>query len=177
MDAREYLARKGLDGSRDDERPNTLEEKAWDRARHAGGHKPRAGTPYDWEEWERYHEELAEGADGIEQKIDHEAHRQAHERAKRKQQHVSGVQEYIPSPDDGLPPASGTVTSKTSTVSPAWQVSPALRFAFKALAIMLPPLAVGLAQGGARRVVVSLLLTLLGWLPGCLYAWRWLNRQ
>ncbi len=60
MDAREYLARKGLDGERDKERPNTLEEKAWYRAREAGDHRPRAGTPHDWEDWERYHETLAE---------------------------------------------------------------------------------------------------------------------
>ncbi|MFW6345388.1 MAG: YqaE/Pmp3 family membrane protein, partial [Halomonas sp.] len=77
MDAREYLARRGLDGERDRERPNTLEEKAWSRAREAGDHRPRAGTPFDWEEWERYHDDLAEGAETITQKVDHEAHRRA----------------------------------------------------------------------------------------------------
>ena len=50
MDAREYLARKGLDGSRDEPRPNSLEEKAWERARQSGDQQPRAGTPHDWED-------------------------------------------------------------------------------------------------------------------------------
>ncbi|WP_111414672.1 YqaE/Pmp3 family membrane protein [Billgrantia lactosivorans] len=165
MDAREYLARKGLDGRRDEERPNTLEEKAWERAREAGGHRPRAGTPYDWEDWERYHEELAEGAEGIDPKIDHEAHRPGREVD-------DAVQEYVPSSSTGPGRAEAVAPS-----SPAWQASPALRFAYQALAVLLPPLAVGLAQGGGRRVVICLLLTLLGWVPGCLYAWAWLRRR
>ena len=75
MDAREYLNRKGVGLDRDPDRPNTLEEKAWERARGAGSHRPNSGTPYDWEDWERYHDDLAEGADTLEQKIDKEAHR------------------------------------------------------------------------------------------------------
>ncbi|MGR2737798.1 YqaE/Pmp3 family membrane protein [Billgrantia sp. Q4P2] len=174
MDAREYLARKGLDRSRDEERPNTLEEKAWERARQAGGHQPRAGTPYDWEDWERYHEELAEGAETIDQKIDHEAHRQAQEFAQAEREANAAVQEYVP-PAEADPAISGTREPASSP--PAWQESTALRLSYKALAVLLPPLAVGLAQGGARRVIVSLVLTLLGWVPGCLYAWSWLLRR
>jgi hypothetical protein len=68
MDAREYLNRKGVGLDRDPHRPNTLEEKAWERARGAGSHRPNSGTPYDWEDWERYHDDLAEGADTLEQK-------------------------------------------------------------------------------------------------------------
>ncbi|MGR4067593.1 YqaE/Pmp3 family membrane protein [Halomonas sp. LR3S48] len=166
MDAREYLARKGLDGRRDEERPNTLEEKAWERARQAGGHQPHAGTPYDWEDWQRYHEELAEGAETIDQKIDHEAHRQGRESAPTEHETNAAVQEYVP-PADASPVPS----------IPAWQESAALRFSYKALAVLLPPLAVGLAQGGGGRVIVCLFLTLLGWVPGCLYAWSWLNRR
>lgn len=63
MDAREDMAKKGIGGGRDEERPNTLEEKAWARAREAGDHRPRAGTPHDWEDWERHHDELAEGVE------------------------------------------------------------------------------------------------------------------
>lgn len=74
MDAREYLARKGLDVDKEEQRPNTLEELAWSRARSAGHERPRSGTPYDWEDWERYHEALAGDADALEQKIDPEAH-------------------------------------------------------------------------------------------------------
>ncbi|NIC07378.1 YqaE/Pmp3 family membrane protein [Billgrantia bachuensis] len=173
MDAREYLAKKGLDGRRDEERPNTLEEKAWERARQAGGHQPRAGTPYDWEDWERYHEELAEGAEAIDQKVDHEAHRQAQEFERTEREANAAVQEYVPPAEQG--PAPGG--AREATASPPWQESATLRFSYKALAVLLPPLAVGLAQGGSKRVLVSLLLTLLGWVPGCLYAWSWLRRR
>lgn len=172
MDAREYLARKGLDGRRDEERPNTLEEKAWERARQAGGHQPRAGTPYDWEDWQRYHEELAEGAETIEQKIDHEAHEQSRESKRTQRQADAAVEQYVP-------PAAGPVADQARNAAaspPAWQASAALRVAYQTLAVLVPPLAVGLAQGGRRRVIVSLFLTLLGWVPGCLYAWAWLRR-
>ncbi|WP_340163038.1 hypothetical protein [Vreelandella populi] len=73
MDAREYMARKGLDGGKDEERPNTLEELAWSRARGASSKRPKSGTPHDWEDWERYHEELAAGSERLIQKIDHQA--------------------------------------------------------------------------------------------------------
>lgn len=192
MDAREYMARKGLDGSRDEERPNTLEEKAWERARQAGGHQPRAGTPHDWEDWERYHDELAEGAEGIDQKIDHEAHRRALEIERGEREADEAVQHYVPAGDnastshgasggDAGPEADaarGAASSSPGVPSASVEPMPsALRFAFKALAILLPPLAVGLSQGGAKRVVYSLALTLLGWVPGCIYAWLWLKRR
>lgn len=74
MDAREYLARKGVNLDKEEERPNTLEELAWSRARRAGQDRPRSGTPHDWEDWDRYHETLAEDADKLEQKIDVQAH-------------------------------------------------------------------------------------------------------
>lgn len=174
MDAREYMARKGLDGSRDEERPNTLEEKAWERARQAGGHQPRAGTPHDWEDWERYHDKLAEGADTIEQKIDHEAHRQAKEEAE-------GVSEAEPVVREYVPPKTHEKMASVRQVPPSMsslgrQDSLTLRFSLMALALLLPPLAVGLSRGGAGRIAICLLLTLLGWLPGCLYAWWWLRR-
>ena len=56
MDAREYLNRKGVGSERDPDRPNTLEEKAWERARGSGHQRPKSGTPHDWEDWERHHE-------------------------------------------------------------------------------------------------------------------------
>ena len=168
MDAREYLARKGLDGSRDEARPNSLEEKAWERARQSDQQQPRAGTPHDWEDWERYHQDLAEGASVIEQKFDREAQHQrdaAHEPSR--QSANATVQEYIP------PGETGTDTNKT----PISITTPASRFAYGALVVLFPPAAVGLAGGGSRRVFISLALTLLGWLPGCIYAGLWLKRH
>lgn len=167
MDAREYLARQGIDGERDRERPNTLEEKAWARAREAGDHRPRAGTPYDWEEWERYHDDLAEGAESITQKIDREAHRRAleHERAARADTAVGIVTPRGESDRCSTPAVSGTVHEEP----------PKLRLALKLLAVLLPPLALGLAGQTARRVLVAVALTLLGWIPGVVYAWRRLS--
>jgi uncharacterized membrane protein YqaE (UPF0057 family) len=176
MDAREYLAKKGLDGSRDEDRPNTLEEKAWERARQAGGHQPRAGTPYDWEDWERYHDELAEGAETIEQKFDHEAHRRAQELAEEGREANAAVQQFVPT-EESRPASDNSDVAAIPAAQETWQASAALRLSFKILAILLPPLAVGLAQGGVRRVAVSFLLTLLGWVPGCIYAWTWLQRR
>ncbi|KFC50210.1 hypothetical protein DK37_14700 [Halomonas sp. SUBG004] len=40
MDAREYLNRKGVGLDRDPDKPNTLEEKAWERARGSGQQRP-----------------------------------------------------------------------------------------------------------------------------------------
>ena len=51
MDAREYLNRKGVGVSGESDRPNTLEEKSWERARGAGEQRPKSGTPHDWEDW------------------------------------------------------------------------------------------------------------------------------
>ncbi|MEQ5802674.1 YqaE/Pmp3 family membrane protein [Halomonas sp. H10-9-1] len=166
MDAREYLARQGIDGERDRERPNTLEEKAWARAREAGDHRPRAGTPHDWEEWERYHDDLAKGAESIAQKIDREAHRRALEHTARS------------AGDDAVgivtPPAQPTGGDRSAAVPPESprEAPPALRRTQLALAVLLPPLALALAGEPPRRVTLGLALTLLGWLPGAIYAWR-----
>ncbi|MDN3555447.1 YqaE/Pmp3 family membrane protein [Halomonas maura] len=164
MDAREYLARKGLDGERDRERPNTLEEKAWSRAREASDHRPRAGTPHDWEDWERYHEVLAEGAESLQQKIDQEAHRRARERAGR-----AAVETCAP--------AAASPALEAGSAARSRPVPTEVRLALLAMAVLMPPLAVGLAQGGGRRVAINLLLTLLGWLPGVVHAWRWLGHR
>ncbi len=164
MDAREYLARQGIEGERDRERPNTLEEKAWARAREAGDHRPRAGTPHDWEEWERYHDDLAEGAESITQKIDHEAHRRAleHDSTARADAAVG-----IVTPSGGSGSRATAELPDTDHGEP-----PRLRLALKVLAFLLPPLALGLAGESARRVLVAVALTLLGWVPGVVYAWR-----
>ncbi|HSH57513.1 MAG TPA: YqaE/Pmp3 family membrane protein [Halomonas sp.] len=172
MDAREYLARKGLDGERDRERPNTLEEKAWARARESGDHRPRAGTPHDWEEWERYRGELTEGAESIAQKIDHEAHRQAlsHKHPLAHEQDASAedatVGTFIPPTQEG-----GAVGHSPASSDAASEAPPRVRLALRMLAILLPPLALGLAGLGRRSVLIALALTLLGWVPGVVYAW------
>jgi len=165
MDARDYLAKKGIAQGRDEERPNTLEEKAWARAREAGDHRPRAGTPFDWEDWERYHDDLAEGAERIEQKIDHEAHRQALEHDGAASDRSAGA----------VPP--DTSSADPTASAPAVPAEPAPRAALLALAVLLPPLAVGLAGAGRRRLGWSLLLTLLGWVPGAVHAWRLVSRS
>ncbi|WP_253450688.1 YqaE/Pmp3 family membrane protein [Halomonas sp. Y3] len=166
MDAREYRARKGLDGDRERERPTTLEEKAWARARESGDHRPRAGTPHDWEEWERYHDELAEDADSLEQKINHEAHQRFLEHRAREQEAQKSVKQF----DPGAP--------AEASFSPAEPVpAGAPRTALLALAVLMPPLAVGLSRAPARRVGLSLLLTLLGWLPGVIHALRLVARR
>ncbi|UYG08723.1 YqaE/Pmp3 family membrane protein [Halomonas sp. M4R1S46] len=170
MDAREYLARKGLDGERDRERPNTLEEKAWSRAREASDHRPRAGTPHDWEDWERYHDVLAEGAESLEQKIDQEAHRRALE-------HEGGVEHFTPRAGDRdrITPAESKAPSEAAPSAEA-PARPEPYAALLALAVLLPPLAMGLAGGGPRRLAIALGLTLLGWVPGVVYVIHWLRR-
>ncbi|SDJ95003.1 YqaE/Pmp3 family membrane protein [Billgrantia gudaonensis] len=166
MDAREYMAKKGIDRGRDELRPNTLEEKAWARARESGDHRPHAGTPFDWEEWERYHEDLAEDAEQIDQKIDHEAHRDGteHETGEPARD-LDAVQHYEPPADTSSPVS-----------SPAVPDEPAPRAALLALAILLPPLAVGMGGFGGQRVMRNVLLTLLGWVPGAVHAWRLVRR-
>jgi uncharacterized membrane protein YqaE (UPF0057 family) len=164
MDAREYLARKGLDTGRDRERPNTLEEKAWERARGAGGHRPRAGTPHDWEEWEQLHDALAADAERIGQKIDSEAHR--HPLPPQDDPRVGHF-----TPAETSPGAAGSTPASSDP-----RRHPGLRAPLLALAVLLPPLSIGLSGGGGRRVATCLLLTLLGWLPGVVHALRWLLR-
>ena len=166
MDAREYLARQGIDGERDRERPNTLEEKAWARAREAGDHRPRAGTPHDWEEWERYHDDLARGAESIAQKIDREAHRRALDHGGLPRDDAT-VAHHAPS--------RGREVGDGGSLPPLPAEPPWVRLALRVLAILLPPLALGLAGQATRRVRVAMALTLLGWIPGVVYAWRRLS--
>ncbi|MFO8047254.1 MAG: YqaE/Pmp3 family membrane protein [Halomonas sp.] len=163
MDAREYLARKGLDGDRDVERPTTLEEKSWARAREAGDQRPRAGTPHDWEDWERYHDDLADGAETLQQKINRDAHRRLLEHPD-----PDGAEEY--------PNRSGSHLGRDvggAAAPPADAAAPLEhRTALLMLTVLMPPLAVGLARQPIKCVGLCLLLTLLGWVPGVLYAWR-----
>jgi len=186
MDAREYMAKKGLDGERDQERPNTLEEKAWSRALEAGGQRPKAGTPFDWEEWERYHDTLAEGADELDQKINHEAHRRPSARSTDSSTDKS-VQHFTPSsgakagqatPAEAAvePPAGDERTAPPDVRHASSATPPAPRVVLHALAVLMPPLAVGFSRGGGRRLAASLVLTLLGWLPGIVHAVWWLRR-
>ncbi|SJK83752.1 YqaE/Pmp3 family membrane protein [Halomonas elongata] len=188
MDAREYLARKGLDGERDKERPNTLEEKAWYRARESGDHRPKAGTPHDWEDWERYHETLAEGAEALEQKIDHEAHQRFLEHEEHEGAQAQGGQSddsvghfTPPAAAPAEPDASAARTAEpeeapASPRSAPVSTRPEPFAAVMILAVLMPPLALALAGAGARRVVLALVLWLLGWLPGIAYAMFWLLR-
>lgn len=170
MDAREYLNRKGVGVDREPDRPNTLEEKAWERARGSGHQRPKSGTPHDWEEWERYHDDLAEGAETLDQKIDKEAHR-AQERGRAAVLEASPVEHFTP-------PPKAQSEGPTADVDVTPPESPAgLKIAYFALAILLPPLAVALTEGSPRRVVISAVLTLLGWLPGAVYAFRWVQQR
>ena len=172
MDAREYLNRKGVGLDRDPDRPNTLEEKAWERARGSGHQRPKSGTPHDWEDWERHHDDLAEGAETLEQKIDKQAHRKAEEHAGTENRAAapstpSAVEYFSPPP-------------KATPAQQAEQTVPepdALKLAYYALALLLPPLAVGLTQAGSKRVGLAVLLTLAGWLPGVVYAMWWLQQR
>ncbi|MDQ7733012.1 YqaE/Pmp3 family membrane protein [Halomonas sp. SpR1] len=181
MDAREYLNRKGVCLDRDPDRPNTLEEKAWERARGAGHQRPKSGTPHDWEDWERHHDDLAEGAETLEQKIDKEAHRLAQERAaKGAAESASSTVEHFTPPPKAEPAPAQVEPPKATSGQQAEQAVPepgALKLAYYALAILLPPLAVGLTLGGGKRVGLAVLLTLAGWLPGVVYAVWWLQQR
>jgi len=180
MDAREYLNRKGVGLDRDPDRPNTLEEKAWERARGSGHQRPKSGTPHDWEDWERHHDDLAEGAETLEQKIDKEAHRVAQERAAKAAATPasSAVGHFTPPPKITLAPVEQGAQAETiQQPEQAIPESGALKFAYYALALLLAPLAVGLTGGGGQRVGIALLLTLAGWLPGAVYACWWLQRR
>ncbi|MGM0858575.1 MAG: YqaE/Pmp3 family membrane protein [Pseudomonadota bacterium] len=173
MDAREYLNRKGVPLDRDADRPNTLEEKAWERARGAGHERPKSGTPHDWEEWERYHGDLAPDADEITQKIDKEAHRKAAAdkpgSPKAKPPVDNSVEHFTPEqPAEAAPSAEPPpLTAMPSSV----------KAAYFALAVLFPPLAVALTGGGTRRIVIASVLTLCVWLPGVIFALIWLRRH
>ncbi|GHE22837.1 YqaE/Pmp3 family membrane protein [Halomonas urumqiensis] len=183
MDAREYLARKGLDGERDQERPNTLEEKAWSRAREAGDHRPHSGTPHDWEDWERHHAELAESAKSIEQKIDLEAHRHGLDHQQRDDRGPKGDAELV-MPDRSVETfdPGHVVHEEDHTVGEAPEalvgsLPKRPRLALLVLAVLLPPLALGLAGLRGKTLVLNVFLTLLGWLPGACHALWWLKQR
>lgn len=140
--------------------------------------RPKSGTPHDWEDWERYHDDLADGAETLEQKIDKQAHQKA--LAKEKQQAQAAVEHFTPT----APTSETDSALKHQTPSPiASEGVPAspqptsVLFAYRALAVLLPPLAVGLTEGGAKRVALSVVLTLLGWLPGVVHAFIWLKKH
>ncbi|QEM82332.1 YqaE/Pmp3 family membrane protein [Halomonas binhaiensis] len=187
MDAKEYLARKGLDGKKDKEKATTLEEKAWERARGSHDHRPKAGTPHDWEDWERYHDVLAEGAEQLEQKIDHQAHHDAVEPLSGSGKAAGGVEHFTPEPSQGAA-TRASVSPETAAHEPlqpgsihsregmarALVASPSARMALLLLAVLLPPLAVAVSEGGPRRTAIAFMLMLVGWLPGVAYAVWWL---
>lgn len=196
MDAREYLNRKGVGVEREPDRPNTLEEKSWERARGAGQQRPKSGTPHDWEDWERYHDDLAQGATELEQKIDKQAHRKEAREQSETQRAPPAVEHFTPpesSPQSKpLPshakPAGAQLEAKAEEATSdkaksekAGADSPvsepkALKAAYMALAVLLPPLALALTGAGAARIVIGVVLTLVGWLPGVIYALWWLKR-
>lgn len=58
MRADEFLKKYGLDGNDDDLKDTSLRGKSLERAMHPA--RPHAGTPHDWEDWEKFQaEELA----------------------------------------------------------------------------------------------------------------------
>ncbi|HCR98106.1 MULTISPECIES: YqaE/Pmp3 family membrane protein [Halomonas] len=194
MDAREYLNRKGVGVERESDRPNTLEEKSWERARGAGEQRPKSGTPHDWEDWERYHDELAKDASELEQKIDKQAHRkETLEATPAEQAHVA-VEHFTP-PKPSSAPHPHVANPDAQVVRPDITLSEphssadqpsarradsepgALKAAYLALAVLLPPLALGLTGAGGTRLLIGIVLTLLGWLPGVIYALVWLQRR
>jgi len=189
MDAREYLSRQGVGLDKDPDKPNTLEEKAWDRARGSGQQRPKSGTPYDWEEWERYHGDLAGEADTLEQKIDKDAHRESAQKDKQQKKEGSAtlgapseektsdksVNYFDPTDVGNVSVESKRDDSFNDETLPSFpHMSGQLKAAYIALAFLLPPLAVGVAGGNARRVGITCLLTVLLWIPGVVYAVRWL---
>lgn len=173
MDAREYLNRKGVPLDRDADRPNTLEEKAWERARGAGHERPKSGTPHDWEEWERYHGDLAPDADEITQKIDKEAHRKATAAKEDSPKATPPVDDSV----EHFTPEKNTQATQSAEPLPLTAMPSSVKAAYFALAVLFPPLAVALTGGGARRIVIATLLTLCAWLPGVIFALIWLRRQ
>ncbi len=188
MDAREYLNRKGVGVDHEPDRPNTLEEKSWERARGAGQQRPKSGTPHDWEDWERYHEDVAHDAAGLEQKIDKQAHRKLQAEAASPAKTQDAVSHFTPprtppaesyreQPAGDGPPPSLELTQSASQKSPTVSEPDNLKMAYRILAVLLPPFAVGLTGAGVKRVVISVILTLLGWLPGVIHAFMWLGRR
>lgn len=60
MRADEFLKKYGLDGDDDDLKDTSLRGKSLERALHPG--MPHAGTPHDWEDWERFRAEAKAAA-------------------------------------------------------------------------------------------------------------------
>lgn len=185
MDAREYLNRKGVTLEHEPDKPNTLEEKAWERARDSGHARPKTGTPHDWEDWERYHDDLAEDAEALEQKIDKQAHRKKEEGSTNKESEAPGPRQAAAAmsgaaarKDDavGQYVPLGAAAPKETASHPEASAPPAVGLALRSLAVLLPPLAVGLSGGGQQRILINVLLFVLGWIPGIFHAWRWLNQ-
>lgn len=61
MRADEFLKKYGLDGDDDDLKDTSLRGKSLERALHPG--MPHAGTPHDWEDWERFRAQEKVAAD------------------------------------------------------------------------------------------------------------------
>lgn len=55
MRADEFLKKYGLDGDDDNLKDTSLRGKSLERALHPG--RPHAGTPHDWEDWEKFRAE------------------------------------------------------------------------------------------------------------------------
>lgn len=62
MRADEFLKKHGLD--QEDDKDTSLRGQALERALHPG--RPHAGTPHDWEDWERYKAEQAAKGEPVE---------------------------------------------------------------------------------------------------------------
>ncbi|PRY61639.1 uncharacterized membrane protein YqaE (UPF0057 family) [Vreelandella songnenensis] len=179
MDAREYLNRKGVGVEREPERPNTLEEKAWERARGAGMQRPKSGTPHDWEDWERHHDDIAFDAASLEQKIDKQAHRKGQSDAVLAANAQEAVGHFTPpvvTPAQ-VPHEPASASGQKAPQQHVQSEPAALKAAYRILAVLLPPLALGLTGASAGRIVISVILTLLGWVPGVIYAFMWLGRR
>ena len=57
----EFMRKHGFDTDdrkREGEKDHTLQENAREHAEHL--RRPNAGTPHDWEDWERYQKEQAQ---------------------------------------------------------------------------------------------------------------------
>ncbi len=61
MRADEFMKKHGFDQDDEQEREHSLRENALEHARHLT--RPNAGTPYDWEDWERFKKEHPDQVD------------------------------------------------------------------------------------------------------------------
>jgi len=57
----EFMKKHGFDQDDEQEREHSLRENALEHARHLK--RPNAGTPHDWEDWERFQKEHPEQVD------------------------------------------------------------------------------------------------------------------